>query len=383
MFRLNTQILLGILITTTWIHNTIAYKVNTTLYDTNSGHITYSNVPIKCNRWTISWLSQPVCESWLNPWTSGVYHSQDKIATFHSSLNHQLASVTIEFQGTDVWVYGPPLNELVEIPPDYRICLYESYRFSSKYQCYQTNVTEAYAASDKDRPAVVFARGRLANNEHRIVISVADPVDDIQAYNGIKFSHAVYTTERPTPWPVEEDRWRYRKVVMHDTHPMFSYSPSPPSKWVFWRSASWSAKVHVAEDGTAMSWHEFKSSDGGSVETKIRAGAVVIYGVPSAYIDNRDNLGYVCVQLDSGPCETIDLKTIYANQKDLIRHEPVLLWRNDTLDSSRETHVVIRSVKMPTGTVTIFPFKSIHYLEEQEYSRCVRYITIDRPDWRC
>ncbi|CAE7053246.1 unnamed protein product [Rhizoctonia solani] len=366
MSRSKAQILLGILITATWIQTTIAYKLNATIHDTDLGHITYSDASIKCNRWLTGWLSQSVCESWLKPWTSGVYRSGGKIATFHSSLNHQLASVTIEFQGTDVWVYGPPLSELREVPPDYKICLYESYRLSSAQYCYNTNVTAAYSASNHDQPAVVFARGRLANNQHRIVISVADPVNEL-TYNGIKFSHVVYTTERPTPWPVEEDRWRYREVVMHDTHPMLSYSPIP-SKWEFWRWSPWSARLHTSEDGATTSWHEFNSNEEGYVETKIKAGAIAVYGAPSAYIENRDRLGFACVQLDLGACETIDLKTIYANQKDLVRHEPVLLWRNDALDPSHQTRVSIRSAKTFTGIATIFPFKSIHYREEQEYS---------------
>ncbi|CAE6515082.1 unnamed protein product, partial [Rhizoctonia solani] len=269
--------------------------------------------------------------------------------------------------GTDVWVYGPPLAELTELPPDYKICLYESYRLSSEHNCYRINVTRAYSASTKDEPAVVFARGRLSNSQHRIVISVADPINSLQAYNGIKFSHAVYTTERPTPWPVEEDHWWYREVVMHDTHPMLSYSSATP-KWAFWRSFPWSAKIHTAEDGTTVSWHEFKSSEEGGVDTKIRAGVVAIYGAPSAYINNQDSLGLVCVRLDSGPCETIDLQTIYANQKQLVWHEPILLWRNHALDPNRETRVSIHSIKTSTGAATIFPFKSINYFEEQEYS---------------
>ncbi|KAG8733378.1 hypothetical protein FRC11_006723, partial [Ceratobasidium sp. 423] len=226
MSRLKTQVIWGVLMIATWAEAIAGHRINTTIHDTNSAHVTYSDTGVRCNRWVNSWLFWQVCDSWLKPWTSGVYHLQGKLATFHSSLNHQLSSVTIEFQGTGVWVYGPPSSQLAELPPDYKICLYESYHHSSKQQCYHVNTVGAYYGSkDEDEPVVVFARGQLPDNQHQIVISVADPVDNLQAYSGIKFSHVVYTSERPTPWPVEEDRWRYREVVMHDTHPLLSYSP--------------------------------------------------------------------------------------------------------------------------------------------------------------
>ncbi|CAE6413145.1 unnamed protein product [Rhizoctonia solani] len=374
MSRLKTQIIWGILVIATWIDGVVAYSINTTIHDTNSAHVTYSDVSLKCNRWVNNWVFWKACESWIKPWTSGVYHSWGKKTSYHSSLNHQLASVTIEFQGTDVWVYGPPLSELTGPLPDYKICLYESYHLSSKQQCYQTKTQEAYFASrGEGEPVVIFARGQLQDQQHRIVISIADPVDDLKVYDGIKFSHLVYTTERPTPWPVEEDRWRYREVVIHDTHPLLSYSP-PVSSNPLAVTPVWLAKVHTDEDGSVTSWHELKSHNEGDqsqwrVETKIKAGAVAIYGAPSAYIDEAGySLGFVCVRLDFGLCETVDLAMIYANQRDHAGRESVLLWRNDALDPSRETHVSIRLVQGPTKSGTFFPFKSINYLEPKEYS---------------
>ncbi|CAE6464911.1 unnamed protein product [Rhizoctonia solani] len=375
MSRLKTQVVWGVFVIATWIEGIVCYRINTTIHDTNLVHVTYSDASIECDRWVNSWLFWKVCDSWLKPWTPGVYRSQGKLATFHSSLNHQFASVTIEFRGTDVWVYGPSSGQLAEFPPDYKICLYESYHLSSKSQCYQANITEAYSASgDEDEPVVVFARGELQDHEHRIVISVANPVDNIQKYNGIKFSHAVYTAERPAPWPVKEDRWRYREVVMHDTHPFLSYSP-PVSLGRSNKRPAWTAKVHTAEDGSVTSWHELEShnaadQDQWGVSTKIKSGAVAIYGAPSAYIDieNRDILGFVCVRLDLGLCETVDLKTIYENEGYHSKYEPVLLWRNDALDPSRETRISIRLVKSPTRSGTVFPFKSINYFEEKGYA---------------
>ena len=100
-----------------------------------------------------------------------------------------------------------------------------------------------------------------------------------------------------------------------------------------------------------------------------------MYGAPSAYI-NQDNLGFVCVRVDLGLCETVDLKTIYANERFNTQHEPVLLWRNDALDPSRETRIFIRLVKTPTRVMSVFPFKSIVYFEEQGYSRHVQLIAM-------
>ncbi|EUC59802.1 transmembrane protein, putative, partial [Rhizoctonia solani AG-3 Rhs1AP] len=343
-----------LMLITTWIEGVVAHRINTTIYDTNSAHVTYSDVSVKCNRWINSWFFWKACDSWLKPWASGVYYTQGKQVTFHSSLNHQLVSTTIEFKGTDVWVYGPPLNQLTELPPDYKICLHESYYLSSKHQCYQINITKAYSATeDEDEPVLIFSRGQLQDHQHRIVISVADPVDSLHAYNGIQFSHVIYTISRPTPWPVKEDHWRYRKAVMHDTHPLLSYSPQPSSGW-FSSFSPWSAKVHTTEDGTATSWHELESrneenQEQWGVDAKIKAGTVAVYGAPRL-------------------CETVDLKTIYANERFDTQYEPVLLWHNDALDPSHETRILIRLVKTPARAMSVFPFKSIVYFEAQEYS---------------
>ncbi|KAF8757708.1 hypothetical protein RHS01_03186 [Rhizoctonia solani] len=386
MPRLKTRMIWSVLIVATWVEVALAYSINATIYDTNTAHVTYSDTPIACKRWVNSWLFWKVCDSWVEPWAPSTYHLQGKVSTLHSSLNHQTALLSVDFKGTDVWVYGPPLSQLTKLQPDYKICLYENYPFSPKPECYQVNIIRAYYASkDENKPVVVFARGRLQHRQHRIEISVADPTNDLQAYDGIKFSHVVYTTKRPTHWPVEEDRWRYAEVVMHDTHPLLSYFP-PTTSDPLAKTPAWLAKVHTADDGTVTSWHELRShNEGGQdhlrVVTKIKAGAVAVYGAPSAYVEqNRYDLGFICVQLDLGLCEVVDLKTIYANhqQKYRVKREPVLLWRSDVLDSSRETLISIRQVKASTGTGTVFPFKSINYFEAQEYAHPVPRVAIGK-----
>lgn len=62
--------------------------------------------------------------------------------------------------------------------------------------------------------------------------------------------------------PVEEDIWRFRRVVMHSTHPLLSYWPSTPVPacgYSSWCRSGWTPRTYTAEDGTIVSWHELKS----------------------------------------------------------------------------------------------------------------------------
>ena len=105
--------------------------------------------------------------------------------------------------GSAVWIYGPSRAQLSTIPPEHKVCLYENHHLALDPFCYRVDVAEAYSAvDDRDEPVVIFAKGDLQYQEHRVVISVADPIDETHAHEGIHFSHAVYTTARPTPWSV-------------------------------------------------------------------------------------------------------------------------------------------------------------------------------------
>lgn len=107
----------------------------------------------------------------------------------------------IHSTGSAIWIYGPPRSQLAAIPGDYKICMYENHRMAFEPLCYRIDAAEAYSAvEDFEAPVVVFAKGGLQYHEHRVVISVGDPIDDTHNYRGIQFSHAVYTIERPTPW---------------------------------------------------------------------------------------------------------------------------------------------------------------------------------------
>ncbi|KAG8679253.1 hypothetical protein FRC08_017103, partial [Ceratobasidium sp. 394] len=257
-------------------------------------------------------------------------------------------------------------------PPDYKICLYENHRLASDQVCYRVNVAEAYSSVEHyDEPVVIFAKGGLQHQHHRVVVSVGDPVDNARVYQGIQFSHAVYTIERPTPWPVEEDHWRFRQVVMHDTHLLLSYYPIPHCSGPWCPGTGWMPRTYRAEDGTVVSWHELKSRDEWNkdlwgVEATITAGAVAIYGIPKAHITDTDFLSHICVRIDFGDCEIVDVQHAYLNSEH--HHESVLLWRHDALDPSRRTHVAIRLVKTASDETSVFPFKAIHYFEPQEYS---------------
>lgn len=201
--------------------------------------------------------------------------------------------------------------------------------------------------------------------------------------------------------PVEEDRWRFRRVVVHDTHPLLSYWPNMPvPACVFsnWCRSGWTPRTYTAEDGSIVSWHELKSRDEWSIEKwgveatftgesvllvviivliiwiDIAAGAVAVYGIPKAHIPNTDHLSSICVRVDSGPCEVVDLRHAYLNWEH--HHESVLLWQNHALDPSRATHLSVRLMKTGENNMAVLPFKDIHYFEPQEYARQVEVICL-------
>ncbi|CAE6382140.1 unnamed protein product [Rhizoctonia solani] len=350
-------------------------RINTTIYDTNTAHIAYSPQNKFCTKWSnyIFWRS---CDAWAKPWESVTYHSQGKLATLHRSLDHEQPSMTISFQGSSIWLYGPPRSQLQAIPVDHKICLYENHQMASDTVCFRVDVAEAYSfADDFDAPVVIFAKGGLQEHEHRIVVSVGDPVDEVDRHRGIQFSHAVYAIERPTPWPVEEDDWRFREVVMHDTHPLLSYWPRAPISSSWWprtsETSGWFNRIYKAEDGFHVSWHELQSrgesnQDEWGLDATITAGVVAIYGIPKVHITETKYLSNICVRVDSGPCEVVDVQHAYLNTEH--RHEAVLLWKNQALDSYRQTRISIRLIKTGDSSLQVFPFEAIHYWERQEYS---------------
>ncbi|CAE6446312.1 unnamed protein product [Rhizoctonia solani] len=365
----------GLLLGLSLLNGVVGRKVNTTIYDTNTAHITYAPQEDFCVRWSkyLFWIT---CKGWAKPWESVVYRSQGKLATLHRSLDHEQPTMTIKFQGSSIWLYGPPRSQLPATPVDHKICLYENHRVASDIACYRVDVAEAYsAAEDYNAPVVIFAKGGLQDQEHQLVVSVGDPVDEVDKHRGVQFSHAVYTIERPTPWPTDEDSWRFREVVVHDTHPLLSYWPKEPVSASLWPwstdPSGWFSKTHLAEDGSRVSWHELRSrgesnQDKWGMDITVTAGVVALYGVPKAHIAEIDSLSNVCVQVDSGPCEIVNVKDAYLRIEN--HHEAVSLWRNQSLDPYQQTRMSIRLVKMGGNNLKVFPFQAIHYYEQQEYS---------------
>ncbi|KAJ1306915.1 hypothetical protein OPQ81_007898 [Rhizoctonia solani] len=349
-----------------------------TIYDTDIAHVTYAPKDDFCIRWESNWWNWNTCAMWAKPWKSEVHMIGGKYFTIHGSLGHQLASMTIEFEGSAIWLFGPPRSQLTAIPGDYKICLHENHRMVFEPVCYRIDVAAAYSTSNYDSPVVIFAKGGLPYRKHQVVVSVGEPEDETHMYRGIQFSHAVYTVERPTPWPVEEDHWRFREVVMHDTHPLLSYLPAGAiarypctGRCLPSLSSGWSVKTYVDEDGSNVSWHELKSrnewnKDQWGFDVTIIAGAVALYGIPKAHITDVDYLSYVCVQIDLGPCEIVDVQHAYLNTGH--HHESVLMWRNDALDPFRKTRISVRLVKNLSSSMSVFPFKALRYYELQEYS---------------
>ncbi|QRW03149.1 alpha/beta hydrolase family protein [Ceratobasidium sp. AG-Ba] len=179
-----------------------ARLINTTIFDTNSAYITYEPREDFCARWTNGWWSSKSCEIWAQPWSSEVYYNNGRLTGVHRSLSHQLASMSIEFNGSAIWLYGPPRAQVAVTPPDYKICIRQAHPMALNEACYRMDVTKAYLAAERyNDPVVIFAKGGLQYQSHRVIVSVANPTGDPRKHFGIQFSHAVYTIERPTPWP--------------------------------------------------------------------------------------------------------------------------------------------------------------------------------------
>lgn len=103
----------------------------------------------------------------------------------------------------------------------------------------------------------------------------------------------------------------------------------------------------------------------------VSAGAVAVYGIPRSHVSDTSNLSPICVQIDSGHCDAVDLRHVYLNSPH--DHESVLLWKHDALDPSRSTHLSIRLLDTGHNGLSVFPFKEIHYFESQEYARRVGF----------
>ncbi|KAG8748338.1 hypothetical protein FRC10_005885 [Ceratobasidium sp. 414] len=350
MARLKRSIGIFLVIAATLFETTAARLINTTIYDTNLGHVTYEPKDDFCVRWMSSWTFQRTCEVWAQPWRPDVYFSKGRFVTMHRSLNHQLPSVTVEFEGSAIWLYGPPRAQLASIPPDYKICLYENHRLASDEVCYRVDVAEAYSSAEHyDEPVVIFAKGGLQHQHHRVVVSVGDPIDNARAYLGIQFSHATLTSKTlgllKKIIGVSDKLWFTTLILCY---PTIRYHAA----W----ARGWMPKTYRAEDGTVVSWHELKSRDEWNKD---------LWGVETTITGKLDT-GQICVRIDSGGCEIVDVQHAYLNWEH--HHESVLLWRHDALDPSRKTHVAIRLMKTVSDETSVFPFKAIHYLEPQEYS---------------
>jgi hypothetical protein len=100
MTRLKRRIGLLVVLVAALSQTTVGRLINTTIYDTNLGHVTYEPKDDFCVRWVNSWVFWKTCEVWAQPWMSEVYKGAGRFATVHNSLNHQLPSVAIQFEGT-------------------------------------------------------------------------------------------------------------------------------------------------------------------------------------------------------------------------------------------------------------------------------------------
>jgi hypothetical protein len=100
MTRLKGRLGLLLVLVATLFQTIVGRLINTTIYDTSLGHVTYEPKEDFCAQWMdkVDWRT---CEVWAQPWKSEVYKSHGRFATMHSGLNHPLPSVAIQFEGIE------------------------------------------------------------------------------------------------------------------------------------------------------------------------------------------------------------------------------------------------------------------------------------------
>jgi len=98
------------------------------------------------------------------------------------------------------------------------------------------------------------------------------------------------------------------------------------------------------------------------------AGSVALYGVPKHDIDQNLRPTPLCVRIDHGLCENIDMEHPYLNADN--NDESILLWYSHALNPERDTHLSIHAASVGgSGGPRGFAFQRIEYGEEKEYSR--------------
>jgi hypothetical protein len=104
MTRLKGRLGLLSVLVATLIETAVTRLINTTIYDTSFGHVTYEPKKDICTQWKSSGVLLRTCEQWAQPWKSEVYSNHGRFTTVHRSLNHQLPSVAIQFEGTYLYI---------------------------------------------------------------------------------------------------------------------------------------------------------------------------------------------------------------------------------------------------------------------------------------
>ncbi|KAH7333817.1 hypothetical protein B0J17DRAFT_115481 [Rhizoctonia solani] len=97
------------------LNEVTARRINNTIYDTNTARITYEPKEEFCAKWSerVFWRT---CKLWAKPWRHEIYRSQGKVATYHRSLDHELSSMIIEFEGRRYGFMARPVVSCSQSP---------------------------------------------------------------------------------------------------------------------------------------------------------------------------------------------------------------------------------------------------------------------------
>ncbi|KAG9095244.1 hypothetical protein FRC07_011123, partial [Ceratobasidium sp. 392] len=236
----------------------------------------------------------------------------------HRSLNHWRPSVTVEFEGSAIWLYGPPRAQLTTIPPDHKVCLYENHRLASNEVCYRVNVSNAYSEAERyDEPVVIFAKGGLQHQQHRVIISIGDPTDNTQSYLGIQFSHAVYTIERPTPCPGPLTGHLENIDIPHDSRDIVYHPGRRCVRHFAWWCTKWFDPWVWREEGPSGSRLTYRSTvsayrttEDPAISFSFQGSAVYVYGAPRSFIKTPFAMQHVCI---NDVCHVVDVEQAYMN----------------------------------------------------------------------
>ncbi|KAG9026638.1 hypothetical protein FRB95_008639 [Tulasnella sp. JGI-2019a] len=164
--------------------------VNNTIYTTNP-RIAFAP--------ELSYLRPPTgqgCGTRYDPWSLETYKDQNGVLqTYHRTSSQgnqphgdQMRSMSFDFRGASIWIYGAPLQELEklgQLPSKQEICIQKV--------CYEINTWRLYnsvSKGDRNLPVLLYSAVGLPEDQHlHFELRLLDSFEPIRA---MKVHHLVY-----------------------------------------------------------------------------------------------------------------------------------------------------------------------------------------------